>query len=176
MSTVLGRIDEATVRAAAALAESLGLAELELQDGELRVRVVRSAAPSEETLRMIAAAAVSAQPVSSRSGAASGTAAAPDENPRGPVDAGSALPAAALPAGVVVRAPMAGTFYRAPAPGQPVFVDVGSVVAPDSVLCIIESMKMMNRIEAERPGRVAAVLVSNGARVQVGQPLFTLTD
>lgn len=163
MSTLLGRIDEATVRAAAALAEALDLAELELQDGELRVRVVRSVA----VRAGLAGHAVAALPATSIMPVAS------------PAPATAPAPshvADAVPAGVIVRAPMAGTFYRAPAPGQPVFVDVGSAVLPESVLCIIESMKMMNRIEAERAGRVAAVLVPNGARVQVGQPLFTLLD
>ena len=80
----------------------------------------------------------------------------------------------AQPTGVLIRAPMAGTFYRAPAPGQPVFVDVGSALQMDTVVCIIESMKMMNRVEAEQIGQISAVLVSNGAQVQVGQPLFAL--
>ena len=167
MSTLLGRIDEATVRAAAALAEALDLAELELQDGELRVRVVRG-----EVVRagvsghaVAALPATSSMPVMSPAPATTSTVASAPPSGAEPV-----------PAGVIVRAPMAGTFYRAPAPGQPVFVDVGSAVVSESVLCIIESMKMMNRIEAERVGRVAAVLVPNGARVQVGQPLFTLLD
>ena len=80
----------------------------------------------------------------------------------------------AQPTGVLIRAPMAGTFYRAPAPGQPVFVDAGSALQMDTVVCIIESMKMMNRVEAEQIGQISAVLVSNGAQVQVGQPLFAL--
>lgn len=164
MSTLLGRIDEATVRAAAALAEALDLAELELQDGELRVRVVRAGAVRAGHA-VDASLATSSMPVGSPVPATV------------PTIAHAPAPATeAVPAGVIVRAPMAGTFYRAPAPGQPVFVDVGSAVVPESVLCIIESMKMMNRIEAERVGRVAAVLVPNGARVQVGQPLFTLLD
>jgi acetyl-CoA carboxylase biotin carboxyl carrier protein len=156
MSALLGRIDEATVRAAAALAEALDLAELELQDGDLRVRVVRAGVASH-------AAAARALP-------------SPSAVPVPAVQPVSNVTAEPAPAGVLVRAPMAGTFYRAPAPGQPVFVDVGSAVVPESVLCIIESMKMMNRIEAERAGRVSAVLVPNGARVQVGQPLFTLAE
>ena len=167
MSTLLGRIDEATVRAAAALAEALDLAELELQDGELRVRVVRAGVLHEG----VAGHAVSALPATSSMPVASPAAATAPANASVPPHA-----AEPVPAGVIVRAPMAGTFYRAPAPGQPVFVDVGSAVVSESVLCIIESMKMMNRIEAERVGRVAAVLVPNGARVQVGQPLFTLLD
>ena len=162
MSTLLGRIDEATVRAAAALAEALDLAELELQDGELRVRVVRAGVSGHA---VAALPATSSMPVMSPAPATTSTVASAPPSGAEPV-----------PAGVIVRAPMAGTFYRAPAPGQPVFVDVGSAVVSESVLCIIESMKMMNRIEAERVGRVAAVLVPNGARVQVGQPLFTLLD
>lgn len=165
MSTLFGRIDEESVRTAVRLAEELGLAELELQDGDMRLRIARAAAavsvmPGAPATAMSAAVAAPADAARASAASAAATAA-------GRVD---------VPAGTLVRAPMAGTFYRAPAPGQPVFVDVGTAVQVDSVVCIIESMKMMNRIEAERVGRVAAVLVNNGARVQVGQPLFTLSD
>jgi acetyl-CoA carboxylase biotin carboxyl carrier protein len=142
------------VRRVAALAEELGLSELEVQQGERRIRVRRggehAAAPR---------AGATTVPVHTEPAPAAATA------------------APSLPAGsVLLRAPMAGTFYRAPAPGQPVFVDAGSAVQPETVVCIIESMKMMNRIEAERSGRIASVLVANGARIQIGQPLFALTE
>ena len=87
----------------------------------------------------------------------------------------AAAPAAAAEEGtVVVRAPMVGTFYRAPAPDAPPFVEVGQVVQPGQTLCIIEAMKLMNEIEAEVRGRVSAILVENGQPVEYGQPLMTL--
>ncbi|MEW6045494.1 MAG: acetyl-CoA carboxylase biotin carboxyl carrier protein [Bacillota bacterium] len=75
---------------------------------------------------------------------------------------------------VTIRAPMVGTFYRAPAPEAPPYVEVGQVVEPGQTLCIIEAMKLMNEIEAEVRGRVAAILVENGQPVEYGQPLMSL--
>jgi len=75
---------------------------------------------------------------------------------------------------VTVRAPMVGTFYRAPAPDAPPYVEVGQTVEPGQVLCIIEAMKLMNEIEAEVRGRVSAILVENGQPVEYGQPLMRL--
>lgn len=76
--------------------------------------------------------------------------------------------------GHVVRAPMVGTFYRAPSPGSPPFVDTGTRVKEGDTLCIIESMKMMNQIKADRGGMVEAVLLENGEAVEFDQPLFTI--
>lgn len=76
--------------------------------------------------------------------------------------------------GHVVRAPMVGTFYRAPSPGSPPFVDSGSRVKKGDTLCIIESMKMMNQIHADRAGVVEAILVENAQAVEFDQPLFTI--
>src|SRR5690242_17058500 len=93
--------------------------------------------------------------------------------------AGEPAPASAAPAaapadkkGHVVPSPFVGTFYRTPAPDQPAFVEVGSVVRKGQVLCIIEAMKLMNEIEADEPGKVTEVLVENGQPVEFGQPLF----
>ena len=74
--------------------------------------------------------------------------------------------------GHVVASPFVGTFYRTPAPDQPSFVDVGSVVRKGQVLCIIEAMKLMNEIEADEPGKITEILVENGQPVEFGQPLF----
>lgn len=83
------------------------------------------------------------------------------------------LPDLALkPGQFALASPMLGTFYRAPAPGAPPFVDVGSEVSPGDTLCIIEVMKLMNSIKAERAGRVAAILAQNAAMVEYGQPLI----
>jgi acetyl-CoA carboxylase biotin carboxyl carrier protein len=90
----------------------------------------------------------------------------------------AAAPAAAAPAaekpGHSVTSPFVGTFYRTPAPDQPAFVDVGSVVKKGQVLCIIEAMKLMNEIEADVAGRVAEILVENGQPVEFGQALFRI--
>ena len=76
--------------------------------------------------------------------------------------------------GEVVDAPLAGTFYRAPAPGEKPFVEIGDTVAVGDVLCIIESMKMMNRIESERAGEIVEVLVDNGKPIESGTALFRI--
>ncbi len=76
---------------------------------------------------------------------------------------------------VVIRSPMVGTFYRAPAPGAPPFVDVGQVVKPDTVVGIIEVMKLMNSITADVHGTVAQILVGDAAQVEAGQPLIVIT-
>ena len=76
--------------------------------------------------------------------------------------------------GHVVASPFVGTFYRTPAPDQPNFVDVGSVVRKGQILCIIEAMKLMNEIEADERGKIAEVLVENGQPVEFGQPLFRI--
>jgi len=105
----------------------------------------------------------------------------------------SAAPAAALPAGeaaapqapaepgsganeVIVRAPIVGTFYRAPSPDADVFVSEGAKVAPEDTLCIIEAMKLMNEIKAEVAGTVKQVLVENGQPVEYDQPLFVIVQ
>ncbi len=77
--------------------------------------------------------------------------------------------------GHVIMAPMVGTFYRAPSPASPAFVEVGDRVKEGDTLCIIESMKMMNQIKADRTGTVEAILVANESAVEFDQPLFTLT-
>ncbi|MFM8474749.1 MAG: acetyl-CoA carboxylase biotin carboxyl carrier protein [Planctomycetaceae bacterium] len=82
--------------------------------------------------------------------------------------------AAAAPAGITINAPAIGTFYASPSPDDPPFVTVGSVVKPDTVVCIIEAMKVFNQIQAEKSGRIVEILVENGDAVGFGQPLFRL--
>ena len=100
--------------------------------------------------------------------------------PAGLPAAVAATPAAPPPApakaagGHEVTAPVSGTFYRSPAPGEPPFVEVGQVVQAGDVLCIIESMKMMNRVEADSAGKVAEVLLDNGLAIEAGTPLFRI--
>ena len=83
-------------------------------------------------------------------------------------------PAAKPARGRIIEAPISGTFYRSPAPGEPPFVSVGQTVKAGEVLCIIESMKMMNRIEADGAGAVAEVLLENGRAIEAGTPLFRI--
>ena len=135
------------------LVETSGIAELEIQEGEERVRITRATAPAQQTVML--------QP-------AAGTvvAAAPTM--------GSEPVAPAAPEGHVVRSPMVGTFYRAASPGAKSFVEVGDTVAQGDALCIIEAMKLMNEIEADASGTIKAILAENGQAVEFGQPLFVI--
>ncbi|KXJ63488.1 acetyl-CoA carboxylase biotin carboxyl carrier protein subunit [Achromobacter xylosoxidans] len=138
------------------VAES-GIAELEITEGEGKVRIVKFS----QTLQPVAyhqpEAGVPAAPV-----AAAAPAAAP------------AAPAAPVIQGHVVKAPMVGTFYRSPNPGAPPFVDVGATVKEGDPLCIIEAMKLLNEIEADKAGVIKEILVENGEPVEYGQPLFVI--
>jgi acetyl-CoA carboxylase biotin carboxyl carrier protein len=140
------RTVELTRRLATLLAE-LGLSELEVESGDVRVRVQRAAA-------VVASPPVVPVP----------TTTTPDEHPR--------VADVVSPALVTVEAPMVGTFYRASSPTADPYVQEGDVVKEGQVLCIIEAMKLMNEIESKISGRVARVLVENGHAVEYGQPLF----
>jgi acetyl-CoA carboxylase biotin carboxyl carrier protein len=140
------------------LVETSGIAELEIQEGEERVRITRALAPSAHTVMMHAPMASAPQP-------------APVAAPAAP----AAAPAVAEePSGHVVKSPMVGTFYRAASPGAKAFVEVGDAVKEGDTLCIVEAMKLMNEIEADASGVVKAVLAENGQPVEFGQPLFLL--
>jgi len=133
------------------LVQQSGIAELEITEGEERVRISRgltaiapqAVAPGQQLVAVAPAAAV------------------PTEVP-------------AAPEGHVIRSPMVGTFYRASAPGAKAFVEIGDAVKTGQTLCIIEAMKLLNEIEADRDGVVKAVLVDNGQPVEYGEPLFIL--
>jgi acetyl-CoA carboxylase biotin carboxyl carrier protein len=140
------------------LVETSGIAELEIQEGEERVRITRALAPAGQTLMLQAPAAAAPMP----------SAIAP------PAPAAAAEPAPAEPQGHVVKSPMVGTFYRSASPGGKVFVEVGDAVKEGDTLCIVEAMKLMNEIEADASGVVKAILVENGQPVEFGQPLFVL--
>jgi acetyl-CoA carboxylase biotin carboxyl carrier protein len=86
----------------------------------------------------------------------------------------AAEPVAVEAAGHVVRSPMVGTFYRAPSPSSPAFIEVGKSVKAGDVICIVEAMKMMNQIEADKSGVVEAILVEEGQPVEYDQPLVTI--
>lgn len=138
------------------VAES-GIAELEVTEGEDKVRIVKS--PAAAPVALAAPAPVVATPAAAGSAAASAPAAAP---------------APPEERGHVVKSPMVGTFYRSPSPGAAVFVDQGSAVKPGDTLCIIEAMKLLNEIEAEVGGTITRILVENGQPVEYGQPLFVI--
>ena len=134
------------------LVEESGIAELEITEGEEKVKIVKggglsvSRAPSAPAPATISAEAKAAAP---------------------------AVPAAEAPAeGHVVKSPMVGTFYRAPSPDAKPFVEVGEAVKEGQTICIVEAMKLMNEIESDASGTVKAILVENGQPVEYGQPLF----
>ncbi len=102
---------------------------------------------------------------------------APMPAPAAPAAASAAsAPSAAVEQkpGVIVTSPFVGTFYRAPSPESPPFVEVGAVIKKGQVLCIVEAMKLMNEIEAEIPGKIAEILVQNATPVEFGEPLFRI--
>ena len=142
------------------LVEQSGIAELEITEGEERVRISRGTG----SVHAIAA------PAHHPSLAAAGAPAQPQSPP---APAGEAS-AAEEPQGYILKAPMVGTFYRASAPGAKPFVEVGQSVAVGDVLCIIEAMKLLNEIEADQAGTVKAILVENAQPVEYGQPLFVI--
>ncbi|MDR0250464.1 MAG: acetyl-CoA carboxylase biotin carboxyl carrier protein [Burkholderiales bacterium] len=141
------------------LVESSGIAELEIQEGEERVRITRASASVVAAPTMMMAPPPQPMPVAPAATAA-GAPAAPEAPP--------------APSGHTIPSPMVGTFYRASSPGAKPFVDVGSAVKEGDTLCIVEAMKLMNEIEADRAGVVKAVLVENGHPVEFGQPLFVI--
>jgi acetyl-CoA carboxylase biotin carboxyl carrier protein len=140
------------------LVETSGIAELEIQEGEERVRITRSLSPGQQTV-MLHAPSLPATAGVGAPAAAEPAAAAP-------------APPPAEPEGHIVRSPMVGTFYRAASPGAKSFVDIGDSVKEGDTMCIVEAMKLMNEIEADASGVVKAILVENGQPVEFGQPLF----
>jgi acetyl-CoA carboxylase biotin carboxyl carrier protein len=134
------------------------IAELEVTEGESKVRIVKSsAAPAHQMMMMPSAQmAVSAPQAAAPAAAAAAPAAAPAED------------------GHVVKSPMVGTFYRSAQPGAAPFVEEGKSVKAGDTLCIIEAMKLLNEIDADVAGTIKKVLVENGQPVEFGQPLFII--
>jgi acetyl-CoA carboxylase biotin carboxyl carrier protein len=141
------------------LLEESDLAEIEVQEGEESVRISRHGKAMQTFMgapqMYPAPMAVQAAPVPAAA-------------------AGSEPAVAPVPKGHTVTSPIVGSFYRSPAPGSPPFVEVGQRVNSGDTLCIIEAMKMLNQIESDKSGVVAAVLVENGQPVEYGQPLFII--
>jgi acetyl-CoA carboxylase biotin carboxyl carrier protein len=141
------------------LVQQSGIAELEITEGEERVRISRAGSPA-----TLAPASAIPVPLTFQAGVAS-------------VPADVPAPAAAPPAemaGHQLKSPMVGTFYRSPSPGAPAFVEVGQTVTKGQTLCIIEAMKLLNEIESDTAGVVKAILAENGQPVEYGQPLFVI--
>jgi acetyl-CoA carboxylase biotin carboxyl carrier protein len=134
------------------VAES-GIAELEITEGEGKVRIVKFSQAVQPVAYHVPEAVAAPAPV---------------------VASPAAAPAAPVIQGHVVKAPMVGTFYRAPSPGASPFVEVGQAVKEGEALCIIEAMKLLNEIEADKAGVVKEILVENGEPVEYGQPLFVI--
>jgi len=141
------------------LVSESNVSELEITEAEGKVRIVKSnGVPMmmhQPGMAMVAAPALAAAPA-----AAAPAAAAPS--------------AAAEPAGHAVKSPMVGTFYRSSSPGSAPFVEIGTVVKEGDTVCIIEAMKILNEIEADKSGTVTKILSENGQAVEYGQPLFII--
>jgi len=156
------------IRELIALAAETGVAELEVQRGDNRVRIRRAAFAGPQEI-VLSPSAMMAAP-------ATGAVAAPPSAP-------SPAPLHAVeepkekkpdPGLILVKSPIVGTFYEGPSPGAPPFVRVGERVQPGKVVCIIESMKLMNEIEAETSGIIESKLVMNGQPVEYGEALFAV--
>jgi acetyl-CoA carboxylase biotin carboxyl carrier protein len=135
------------------LLEESGVAEIEIKEGEESVRISRA------TQGMVMSAPAVAAPM------AAAPAASPAPQPAAEPEE---------PSGHMVRAPMVGTFYRAPSPNAKPFVEEGQSVKTGDTLCIIEAMKLLNQIEADKSGTIKAILVENGQPVEYNQPLFII--
>lgn len=140
------------------LVQESGISELEVTEGEEKVRIAKYAPPP-----------AAAAPAPALSLPLPMNAAAP-----APAAADAATAGDDLPDGHVVKSPMVGTFYRSASPGAKPFADVGQKVSAGERLCIIEAMKLMNEIESDVDGVVKAILVDNGQPVEYGQPLFVI--
>jgi acetyl-CoA carboxylase biotin carboxyl carrier protein len=138
------------------LVESSGIAELEISEGEERVRITRSLPPGTPPATAQGAQSVTPAAAAASHGASGSTAAQAESE------------------GHVVKSPMVGTFYRSASPGAKPFVEIGDEVQAGDPLCIIEAMKLMNEIEADQAGVVKAILIENGQPVEYGQALVVL--
>ena len=139
------------------LVQQSGIAELEITEGEEKVRISRTGNNS-PFMQPMAPAAVVLPPDMAGGGAPATAPVAP----------------AAEPTGHTLKSPMVGTFYRSPSPGTPSFVEIGQTVAKGQTLCIIEAMKLLNEIESDASGVIKAILTENGQPVEYGQPLFVI--
>jgi acetyl-CoA carboxylase biotin carboxyl carrier protein len=138
------------------LLEESGIAEIEINEGEESVRISRYGSGAPAAPVQYAAAPVAAPPAMAAT------------------DASAESEASNIPDGHTVKSPMVGTFYTAPSPGAKNFVSIGDIVSEGDTVCIIEAMKILNQIEADKSGTVKAFLVENGLPVEFGQPLVVI--
>ena len=148
-------MDLRKLKALIELVQSSGISELEITEGEERVRINRTGVP-------VAAPGMIMQAVPQQQMML----AAPMVAVVAPVEA--------VEEGHIVKSPMVGTFYRSPSPGSPSFIEVGQTVSEGQTLCIIEAMKLLNEIESDAAGVVKKILVESGQPVEYGQPLFVV--
>ena len=139
------------------LVQQSGIAELEITEGEEKVRISRTGNNGAFMQPMAPTTMMLSQDMGNAPAAAIAAPAAPVE-----------------PTGHTLKSPMVGTFYRSPSPGTPSFVEIGQTVAKGQTLCIIEAMKLLNEIESDASGVVRAILTENGQPVEYGQPLFVI--
>lgn len=147
------RMDLRKLKTLIDLVADSGIAELEITEGEGKVRIVKFSQ--------------AVQPVAYAHEPVAAPMAAPAAAPAAPA-------APAEPVGHTIKAPMVGTFYRSPNPGSAPFVELGQTVKEGEPLCIIEAMKLLNEIEADKAGVIKEILVENGEPVEYGQPLFVI--
>ncbi|MFO7580148.1 acetyl-CoA carboxylase biotin carboxyl carrier protein [Nitrosomonas halophila] len=140
------------------LVEEYNITELEITEGEEKVRISKSVTLMQSTSAVVPqySSAVTERP------------------PAASDNEADASDSSALPEGHVVKSPMVGTFYRASAPGAKPFVEIGQFVKTGDTLCIIEAMKLLNEIEADCDGKIKAILPENGQPVEYGEPLFVI--
>jgi acetyl-CoA carboxylase biotin carboxyl carrier protein len=141
------------------LVEESGISELELTEGEEKVRISRNLSQAQVAMQYAAQPYMHAMPAPAA---------------HAPVASAAEASAPAAVEGHVVKSPMVGTFYRSPSPDAKSFVDIGSSVSTGDTLCIIEAMKLLNEIESDHTGVIKAILVENGQPVEYGEPLFII--
>ncbi len=152
------------------LVQESGIAELEVTEGEEKVRITRTVANSMQPIMQYGAPMMQMpQPGVPGMGMHH---AAPVQAPT--AAAAVVVPVPVEPEGHAVKSPMVGTFYRSAAPGAKPFVDVGSTVSVGDTICIIEAMKLMNEIECDKAGVIKAIMVESGQAVEYGQPMFMI--
>jgi acetyl-CoA carboxylase biotin carboxyl carrier protein len=142
------------------LVQESGIGELEITEGEEKVRISRSPAGVPQVMMVPQGAGMVPQQMTT--------------GPSGGTQDQAAASAPPEPSGHSLKSPMVGTFYRSPSPGAPSFVDVGQAVTKGQTLCIIEAMKLLNEIESDASGTIKAILVENGQPVEYGQALFII--
>ena len=140
------------------LLEESNIGEIEIKEGEESVRISRAGFGNAQPMYMAAPPQYAPAPAPTAA----------------PSPAAAETSSAAEPVGHIVKSPMVGTFYRSPSPGSPVFVEVGQKVNVGDVLCIVEAMKMMNQIEADKSGTIGAIFVDDGEPVEFDQPMVSI--